>query len=67
MVLTCEEFLKLVTIIKNLQDSIIFGYIKSSKEGIQEKNRRVATAAKNYKEFFNDLKYMQFMEDVRIS
>ena len=34
---------------------------------IKEKNRRVSVAAKDYVEFFNDLKYMEFMNEVRIS
>ena len=65
MGLTWDEFLKLATIITNLDDSIY--YFDDKKVGIKEKNRRVAAAANNYKEFFNDYKYMKFMEDVRIS
>ena len=65
MVLTWEEFLKLATIITNLKDSIYF--FDDQEIEIEEKNRRVAAAAINYKEFFNDLKYLQFMNEVRIS
>ena len=65
MGLTWDEFLKLASIITNLDDSIF--YFDDKKIEIKEKNRRVAAAAINYNEFFNDLKYMQFMEDVRLS
>ena len=65
MGLTWDEFLKLATIITNLDDSIY--YFDDEKIEIKEKNRRVAAAAKDYFEFFNDFKYMQFMEEVRIS
>ena len=65
MELTWDEFLKLATIITHLDDSIF--YFDSKELGIKEKNRRVAAAAKNYLEFFNDLKYMHFMKEVRIS
>ena len=65
MGLTWDEFLKLATVISNLGKPI--AYFKTEKIGIKEKNRRVAAAAKDNPEFFNDLTYMQFMEDVRIS
>ena len=65
MGLTWEEFLKLASIITNLNVSIF--YFDDKKIEIKEKNRRVAAAAKDYLEFFNDFKYMQFMEEVRIS
>ena len=65
MGLTWDEFLKLATIITNLHDSLYY-FNKTEKE-IIEKNWKVAAAATNYKEFFNDLKYMQFMNVVRIS
>ena len=65
MVLTWEEFLKLATGISNLRYSI-YDFVDNEIE-IEEKNRRVAAAAINYKEFFNDLKYLQFMNEVRIS
>ena len=65
MGLTWDEYLNLVTVITNLWKPI--ADFKNKDLGIKEKNRRVAAAAINYKEFFNDLKYMQFMEDVRIS
>ena len=65
MGLTWDEFLKLATIITNLDDSIY--YFDKEEIEIKEKNRRVATAAKNYLEFFNELKYIQFMNEVRIS
>ena len=65
MGLTWDEFLKLATIITNLDDSI--SHFDKEEIEIKEKNRRVATAAKNYLEFFNELKYIQFMNEVRIS
>ena len=65
MGLTWDEFLKLATIITNLDDSI--SYFGDEKIGIKEKNRRVAAAANEYQEFFSDLKYMKFMEELRIS
>ena len=63
--LTWDEFLKLATIISNLWKPI--AKFNNEKIEIKEKNRRVAAAAKDYFEFFNDFKYMQFMEEVRIS
>ena len=65
MGLTWDEFLKLATVITNLNLSIY--YFDDEKIEIKEKNRRVAAAAKNYFEFFNDLKYLQFMNEVRTS
>ena len=66
MGLTWEEFLQLATVITNLAISI--GNFDLDREiDIKEGHRKVAAAAINYKEFFNDLKYMQFMEKVRIS
>ena len=65
MGLTWDEFLKLATIINNLAFPIF--YFNKEQIGIKEKNRRVAAAAKDYFEFFNELKYTQFMEEVRIS
>ena len=65
MGLTWEEYLQLAAIVTNLNDSI--SYFDDEKNEIKEKNRRVAAAAINYNEFFNDLKYMRFMEEVRRS
>ena len=65
MGLTWDEFLKLATVITNLDDSIY--YFDKEEIDIKEKNRRVAAAAEEYQEFFNDFKYMQFMNEVRIS
>ena len=65
MGLTWDEFLKLATIITNLDDSI--SYFNRTKKEIKENNQRVAAAAKDYLEFFEDLKYIQFMNEVRIS
>ena len=65
MGLTWDEFLNLATVLTNLNDSIYD--FASEKIGIKEKNRRVAAAAKDYLEFFNDFKYMRFMEKVRTS
>ena len=65
MGLTWDQFLKLATIISNLNVSIF--YFDDKKIKIEEKNRRVAAAAKDYLELFDDLKYMEFMTNVRIS
>ena len=65
MGLTWEEFLNLAAIITTLDDSI--NYIDDEEIEIKEKNRRVAAAAEDYLEFFNDLKYSEFMDEVRIS
>ena len=66
MGLTLEEFLQLATVITNLAISI--GNFDLDPEiDIKEKNRKVATAAINYNEFFNDLKYMKFIDEVRFS
>ena len=64
MGLTWDEFLKLATVMSNLRKSI--ANFKNEEIEINEKNRKVAAAANNYEEFFHDLKYMQFMEKVRI-
>ena len=65
MGLTWDEFLKLATVITNLNLSIY--YFDKEEIDIKEKNRRVAAAAEEYQEFFNHFKYMQFMNEVRIS
>ena len=65
MVLTWEEFLKLATVIYNLALPIVD--FDNEEIEIKEKNRRVSRAAQGYKEFFNDFKYMEFMNEVRIS
>ena len=65
MGLTWDEFLKLATVITNMTDSIY--YFNSTKKEIKEKNRRVAAAAEDYLECFNDFKHIQFMNEVRIS
>ena len=65
MGLTWDEFLKLATVISNLDDSIY--YFNRTKKEIKENNQRVAAAAKDYLEFFQDLKYIHFMNEVRIS
>ena len=65
MGLTWEEFLKLATVITNLNYSIY--YFDRTKKEIKAKNQRVAAAAKDYLEFFEDLKYIHFMNEVRIS
>ena len=64
MGLTWEEFLQLATVVTTLRDSIEKFYY-APEEDIKEKNRKVAAAAINYREFFNDLKYMIFMDEVR--
>ena len=65
MGLTWDEFLELASVISNLQIPIVF--FNEEEIGSKEKNRRVAAAAKDYIEFFNNLKYMQFMDELRIS
>ena len=65
MGLTRDEFLKLATVIFNLAMSITD--CDSEEIEIKEKNRRVREAARDYLEFFYDLKYMEFMNEVRIS
>ena len=66
MRLTWEDFLQLAAVVTNLRDSIENFYF-APEDDIKEKNRKVAASAKNYKEFFNDLKYMKFMNEVRLS
>ena len=66
MGLTWEDFLQLATVVTNLKDSIL-NFNLGRKIGIKEENRKVAAAAINYREFFNDLKYMKFMDEVRLS
>ena len=65
MGLTWDEFLKLATIITNLYGSIY--YFDKKEIEIKEKNQRVVIAARGYLDFFNDLKYIHFMNEVRIS
>ena len=65
MGLTWDEFLKLATIITNLEDPIY--YFDRKEIEIKEKNRRVAAAAKDYLELLNDPKYLEFMNEVRLS
>ena len=65
MVVTWDEFLQLATIVTNLHDAIY--YFNDEKIEIELKNRRVTAAALEYEEFFNDLKYVHFMNEVRIS
>ena len=66
MELTWEQFLQLATVVTNLRDSIENLDLGPDSD-IVEKNRKVSAAAINYKEFFNDLKYMKFMDEVRLS
>ena len=65
MGLTWNQFLKLASVITNLKKPIYD--IDKKRIRSKEKNRRVATAAKDYLELFEDLKYMHFMDEVRIS
>ena len=65
MGLTWDEFLKLASVISNLKEPII---VYDDKEiGFKEMNTRVAGAAKDYLDFFNNLKYIEFMKKARIS
>ena len=65
MGLTWDEFLKLATIIDNLVEPI-YDFDNENIE-TKEKNRKISEAAKEYLEFFNDSKYLQFMSQLRIS
>ena len=65
MGLTWDEYLQLTAVIKNLAVSI--AYFDEEEIEIKEKNRKVAVAAREYQEFFSDLKYMNFMEELRTS
>lgn len=65
MRLTWEEYLQLAAVITNLKKSI--NDFDNEEIEITEKNRRVAAAAINYKEFFSVLKYMKFMDEFRNS
>ena len=65
MGLTWDEFLMLATVISSLGDSI-YSFNKKEME-IKEKNQRIAAAANNYEELFYDLKYMKFMDEIRLS
>ena len=71
MALTWKEFLELAKIITNLDNAIYYfddqSQFDHKKIEFELKNRRVAVAAINYKEFFNDTKYVRFMNEVRIS
>ena len=57
MKLTWEDFLKLASIVTNLDDSI----------RKKQNHQRVAEAANEYRNFFKDSKYVDFMKIVRIS
>ena len=65
MGLTWEEYLQLTAVIQNSKVAID----SFDEEGIEikEKNRRVSAAAHEYQEFFTDLKYIKFMEELRTS
>ena len=65
MGLTWDEFLKIASVITNLFFHSIYYF--DERIEIKEKNRRVAAAAEDYLEIFNDLKYSQFMNEVRTS
>ena len=60
MGLSWDEFLKLATVISNLNDAIY-------NDKFQKKNRRVFEVANDYLKFLDDLKYMHFMEEFRES
>ena len=65
MRLTWDDLLKLTAVITNLALSI--NYFDDPNIEIKEKHRRVAAAAQRYKDFFEDLKYSDFMKVVRMS
>ena len=65
MGLTWDDFLKLAAVITSLHDSIY--YFDDTESEIKGKHRRVEAAALTYKDFFQDLKYSDFMKVVRIS
>ena len=66
MRLTWDDFLKLAAVVKNLNHSI-YEYNHNSKINIKKKDQKVAAASKKYKDLFEDLKYSEFMKQVRIS
>ena len=66
MGLTWDDFLLLAATVTNLGNSIAI-FILSPEIDIEEKNRRVSAAAKDYLEFLKDLKYVKFMNEVRLS
>ena len=65
MELTWEEFLQLATVVTTLRDSIWYFNLNPENDIIEE-HRKVAAAAINYRELFNDLKYMKFMDELRL-
>ena len=65
MRLTWDEFLELASVISNL--TIPINNFNSKEIEFKEKKRRVIGAAKDYLEFFNDFKYIEFMNEVRKS
>ena len=67
MGLAWNEFLKLASVISNLDYSIYFFQRKYRRLGTKEKNRRVSAAAEDYLELYKDLKYIQFINELRIS
>ena len=65
MKLTWEEFLKLVSIVRNLFDSI--SKYNKQKIDIKEKTRRIALAVNECRKLFKDSKFVEFTETFRIS
>ena len=62
---TWYDFLQFAAFITNLFDAIYYFDVPNIE--INEKHRIVAQAALRYEDFFKDLKYSEFIEDVRIS
>ena len=67
MGLTLDEFVQLTGVIANLLVSIYSIKGEDNIIEINEKNRRIATAAQSYRKFFSDLRYVKFMDLVRKS
>ena len=65
MKLTWDDFLNLASIVTNLYESICD--FNEQEITIQQKNRRVADTANEYRNFFKDSKYFEFIKIVGIS
>ena len=64
MKLIWDDFLNLASIVTNLYESICDFY--EEEFTIQQKHRRVADTANEYRNFFKDSKYFEFIKIVRI-
>ena len=64
MTLTWEEFLNLAAVVQNLREPIHNFFYK--KIDIKELNRQVAEAVQDYLDLFEDAKYIEFANNMRI-